>query len=67
MVVALDFASRRVIESTQEDMKLKQLLLEDSIQHLKRVEEVYKSIQKRDQRSLPKHHVSNVIFFLPSV
>ncbi|ENN73081.1 hypothetical protein YQE_10285, partial [Dendroctonus ponderosae] len=41
MVVALDFASRRVIESTQEDMKLKQLLLEDSIQHLKRVEEVH--------------------------
>ncbi|KAH0998444.1 activating signal cointegrator 1 isoform X1 [Dendroctonus ponderosae] len=59
MVVALDFASRRVIESTQEDMKLKQLLLEDSIQHLKRVEEVYRNIQKRDQRSLPKHHDGN--------
>ncbi|XP_066154680.1 activating signal cointegrator 1 [Euwallacea fornicatus] len=54
MVVALDFASRKVIESTRGDLQLKQMLLEDSIQHLKKVEEIYKNIQRQSQRSLPK-------------
>lgn len=58
MVVALDFASRKVIESTQGDLKLKQMLLEDSIKHLKRVEEVYRNIQKQSQKVLPVQNVS---------
>lgn len=60
MVVALDFASRKVIESTQGDLKLKQMLLEDSIKHLKRVEEVYRNIQRQSQKVLP---VQNVMCF----
>ncbi|XP_050295164.1 activating signal cointegrator 1 [Anthonomus grandis grandis] len=56
MVVALDFASRKVIESTQEDAKLRKLLLEDSIEHLKRVEEVYKKLQNQNSGNLLKKH-----------
>lgn len=49
MIVALDFASRKVIESTQEDVRLRKMLLEDSIEHLKRVEKLYGNIQKLNQ------------------
>lgn len=65
MVVALDFASRKVIESTQGDLKLKQMLLEDSIKHLKRVEEVYRNIQRQSQKVLPVQNV--MCFFLLSI
>ncbi|KAL1512726.1 hypothetical protein ABEB36_002267 [Hypothenemus hampei] len=56
MIVALDFASRKVIETTQGDMKLKQMLLEDSMKHLEKVKEVYKKIQRQGQRLFPKHN-----------
>jgi len=61
MVVALDFASRKVIESTQEDMKLRQMLLQDSIEHLKKVEEVYKGLQKQSEHRVatPKNNRVN--------
>lgn len=51
MVVALDFATRRVIESTQEDGEIRRRLLKDSVEHLKRVEEMYKEIQQRSEMS----------------
>ncbi|KAG5879979.1 hypothetical protein JTB14_030476 [Gonioctena quinquepunctata] len=51
MVIALDFATRRVIHSTQEDAKIRERLLEDSVEHLKKVEEIYKNLQKQSQRS----------------
>lgn len=63
IIVALDFASRKVIESTNEDVRLKRMLLEDSIEHLKRVETIYKNIQKQSQRSnlSQKNNVSMII------
>ncbi|KAJ8964919.1 hypothetical protein NQ314_004526 [Rhamnusium bicolor] len=36
MVIALDFATRRVIESTEEDAKIRERLLQDSVEHLKK-------------------------------
>lgn len=67
MVVALDFASRKVIESTQGDMKLKQMLLEDSMKHLKRVEELYTHLQIQNRHggnSLPKQNVRKFQFMV---
>lgn len=50
MVVALDFATRRVIESSQEDAKIRERLLEESVEHLRKVEKVYKNIQKHSEQ-----------------
>lgn len=67
MVIALDFASRRVIETSQEDARLRQKLLEESIEHLKRAEATYKNIQKQAERSTTKSlsqvFISIFIFF----
>nr|CAH7715530.1 unnamed protein product [Callosobruchus chinensis] len=47
MVVALDFATRKVIESSEEDVKIKERLLQESVQHLRRVEETYRQLQRQ--------------------
>ncbi|XP_060531252.1 activating signal cointegrator 1 isoform X2 [Cylas formicarius] len=49
MVIALDLASRKVIESSEEDVKIRKMLLQDSIEHLKKVENLYKNIERRSQ------------------
>ncbi|KAF7284000.1 hypothetical protein GWI33_022817 [Rhynchophorus ferrugineus] len=54
IVVALDFASRKVIESTDEDVRLRRMLLEDSIEHLKRVETLYSNIKKNQAGPVSK-------------
>ncbi|CAH1108679.1 unnamed protein product [Psylliodes chrysocephalus] len=59
MVVALDFATRRVIESTQEDGEIRRRLLKDSVEHLKRVEEMYKEIQQRSEMSYQRLRTEN--------
>ncbi|VEN61461.1 unnamed protein product, partial [Callosobruchus maculatus] len=50
MVVALDFATRRVIETSEEDVKIKERLLQESVQHLRRVEETYKQLQRQSEQ-----------------
>ncbi|XP_056636223.1 activating signal cointegrator 1 [Diorhabda sublineata] len=59
MVIALDFASRKVVESSEEDEKIRQRLLKDSIEHLKKVEQLYKDIQKSSERSYERIRVEN--------
>ena len=49
MVVALDFASRRVIESTEEDVRIKEKLHEDIKKHLVNVEKLYRKLQKQSE------------------
>lgn len=49
MIIALDFATRRVIESTKEDAKIRERLLKDSVEHLKRVQEIYTNIQRESE------------------
>lgn len=49
MVVALDFATRRVIESTAEDVRIKEKLHEDIKKHLLNVEKLYKKLQKESE------------------
>lgn len=46
MVIALDFASRRVVETTQEDEKIRRRLLEDSLEHLKKLKICIKPFRK---------------------
>nr|XP_023018636.1 activating signal cointegrator 1 [Leptinotarsa decemlineata] len=60
MVIALDFATRRVIQSTQEDAKIRERLLQDSVEHLKKVEEIYKNIQKNSQYTYERNRNTNV-------
>lgn len=47
LVVALDFATRRVIESSAEDAKIKERLHEDIKKHLTNVDKLYKKLQKQ--------------------
>ncbi|XP_044266046.1 activating signal cointegrator 1 [Tribolium madens] len=49
MVVALDFATRRVIESTTEDVRIKEKLHEDIKKHLANVEKLYRKLQKESE------------------
>ncbi|XP_044746061.1 activating signal cointegrator 1 [Coccinella septempunctata] len=49
MVIALDFATRRVIESTEEDERLRKKMLEDCKKHLKNVEQLFKNLQKSSE------------------
>ncbi|RZC41582.1 activating signal cointegrator 1 [Asbolus verrucosus] len=49
MVVALDFATRRVIESTEEDVKIKKKLHDDIKKHLVNVEKLYRKLQKQSE------------------
>ncbi|XP_018568007.1 activating signal cointegrator 1 [Anoplophora glabripennis] len=60
MVVALDFAARRVIESSQEDAKIRERLLQESVEHLKKVEKVYKNIQKHSEQVNKEKRNKNV-------
>ncbi|KAJ8924475.1 hypothetical protein NQ315_007272 [Exocentrus adspersus] len=60
MVIALDFATRRVIESTEEDVKIRAKLLEESVEHLKKVEKMYKSIQKHSEQINKDRRSKNV-------
>lgn len=53
MVVALDFATRKVIESTEEDVKIKEKLHEDIKKHLVNVEKLYKQLQKQSEMEVP--------------
>lgn len=68
MVIALDFATRRVIESTQEDQKIRQRLLADSVEHLKKVEDMYKHIQELSQ-AVTTHKLNDVknLFYNPKI
>ncbi|CAH1958711.1 unnamed protein product [Acanthoscelides obtectus] len=50
MVVALDFATRRVIESSEEDVKIKERLLQESVEHLQRVQQTYKQLQRQSEQ-----------------
>lgn len=50
MIIALDFATRKVIQTTKEDAKIRQRLLHDSVEHLKKVEEIYKNIQRQSEQ-----------------
>ncbi|XP_028137545.1 activating signal cointegrator 1 [Diabrotica virgifera virgifera] len=59
MIVALDFASRKVIEGTKEDEKIRKRLLKESIEHLKKVEQMYKDIQKHSETSYQRNIVEN--------
>ncbi|CAG9821491.1 unnamed protein product [Phaedon cochleariae] len=59
MIIALDFASRKVIEGTQEDARIRERLLQDSVEHLKKVEEAYKNIQKRSEQSYQRNQNIN--------
>ncbi|CAG9839438.1 unnamed protein product [Diabrotica balteata] len=59
MIVALDFASRKVIEGTKEDEKIRKRLLKESIEHLKKVEQMYKDIQKNSETSYQRNIVEN--------
>ncbi|CAG9857807.1 unnamed protein product [Phyllotreta striolata] len=54
LVVALDFATRKVIESTKEDERIRQKLLEDSMKHLDKVKRMYQEIQKNSEVSYQK-------------
>ncbi|XP_063921558.1 activating signal cointegrator 1-like [Zophobas morio] len=57
MVVALDFASRRVIESTEEDVRIKEKLHEDIKKHLVNVEKLYRKLQKQSEiESVPSNN-----------
>ncbi|CAH1365603.1 unnamed protein product [Tenebrio molitor] len=49
MVVALDFATRRVIESTEEDVRIKEKLHDDIKKHLVNVEKLYRKLQKQSE------------------
>ncbi|KAK9880543.1 hypothetical protein WA026_011780 [Henosepilachna vigintioctopunctata] len=49
MVVALDFATRKVIESTEEDEKLRKKILDDCKKHLKNVEQLFRNLQKASE------------------
>ncbi|EFA06844.2 Activating signal cointegrator 1-like Protein [Tribolium castaneum] len=49
LVVALDFATRRVIESTAEDVRIKEKLHEDIKKHLANVEKLYRKLQKESE------------------
>lgn len=49
MVIAIDFATRRVIESTEEDERLRKKMLEDCKKHLKNVEQLFKNLQKSSE------------------
>lgn len=49
LVVALDFATRKVIESSAEDMKIKTKLHNDIKKHLENVDSMYKKLQKQSK------------------
>ncbi|KAL3287011.1 hypothetical protein HHI36_001497 [Cryptolaemus montrouzieri] len=49
MTVALDLASRRIIESTEEDERLRKKILEDCKKHLKNVEQLFRNLQKTSE------------------
>lgn len=61
MVIALDFATRTVIQSTKEDAKIKERLLQDSIEHLKKVGEIYKNIQRGSEQRDSVHYSINQV------
>lgn len=61
MIIALDFATRRVIETTKEDAKIRERLLADSVEHLKKVEEIYKNIQRESEKSDRFHQSINQV------
>lgn len=66
MVIALDFATRRVIETTKEDAKIRERLLADSVEHLKKVEEIYKNIQRESEKSDRFQQSINQVMSQPS-
>lgn len=49
MVIALDFATRKVIEGSEEDNKIRERLLKESIEHMKKADTVYKNLQQVSQ------------------
>lgn len=64
MIIALDFATRRVIESTKEDAKIRERLLADSVEHLKKVEEIYKDIQRKSEQRESFHQSVNQVIVI---
>lgn len=68
MIIALDFATRRVIETTTEDAKIRERLLQDSVEHLKKVQEIYKNIQRQsEQKTNFQQSINQVRFYLGKV
>ncbi|CAH0552081.1 unnamed protein product [Brassicogethes aeneus] len=54
MVIALDFATRKVIEGSQEDAKIRERLLKQSMDHMEKVDKVYKALQEVSESTT--HH-----------